>query len=122
MIITPPICFAVAFALSSISFHVFWRCLAYVAVYHFIKQQYGFMRIYKAKAKDFRKKIFKDNFIIYLSMLYPVLYWHLNLDRNFSWFVENDFFQISLTQEYLQSECEMLPAKANFKVGVLQQV
>ena len=101
LLITPPICFLAAFLISSVSFEFFWRCLAYVAVYHFIKQQYGFMRIYKAKAKDFRKKVFNDNFIIYLSMLYPVLYWHLNLDRNFSWFVENDFVQLQLSGRLL---------------------
>ena len=59
------------------------------------------MRIYKAKAKDFHKKIFKDNWIIYLTMLYPVLYWHLNLDRNFHWFTEGDFLQIDLSQQIL---------------------
>ena len=98
LLLTPIICFLAAFAISSISFEFFWRCLAYVAVYHFIKQQYGFMRIYKAKSKDFSKKIFNDNFIIYLSMLYPVLYWHINLDRNFNWFIENDFLQLPLTE------------------------
>lgn len=103
LIVTPIFCFVAAFGLSSISFDFFWRCLAYVAVFHFIKQQYGFMRIYKAKAKDFHKKIFRDNFIIYLTMLYPVLYWHLNVDRNFSWFIENDFLQLSLSEGYLET-------------------
>ncbi len=101
LLLIPPLCFAGAFLLSSVSFEFFWRCLAYVAVYHFIKQQYGFMRIYKAKARDFRRKIFNDNFIIYLSMLYPVLYWHLNLDRNFNWFIENDFLQPQLSEGLL---------------------
>ena len=103
LIFTPFLCFAGAFLVSSLSFEFFWRCLAYLAVYHFIKQQYGFMRIYKAKAKDFRPKLFKDNFIIYMSMLYPVLYWHLNLDRNFNWFIENDFLQMELSPQLLST-------------------
>lgn len=96
LIYTPLICFLAAFLVSAISFELFWRCLAYVAVYHFIKQQYGFMRIYKAKAEDFQTKLFNDNFIIYFTMLYPVLYWHLNLDREFSWFITNDFLQVAV--------------------------
>ena len=103
LLLAPIACFIAAFLLSSISFSFFWRCLAYLAVYHFIKQQYGFMRIYKAKASDFRKKIFGDNFIIYLSMLYPVLYWHLNLDRNFNWFIEGDFLQFSIDTNVLST-------------------
>lgn len=92
----PILSFALAFGVAAISIDWFWRCLAYVAVYHFVKQQFGFMRIYKAKMKDFRKKFISDDFVIYLSMLYPVVYWHLNPGRNFAWFVEGDFFSISL--------------------------
>src|SRR5687767_4225754 len=33
----------------SISSQFFWRLLAYTAVFHFIRQQYGFMRIYSRK-------------------------------------------------------------------------
>jgi len=96
LVSAPIIAFLLSFVLAFVSIDLFWRCLAYVAVYHFVKQQYGFMRIYKAKSKDFQKKIISDNFAIYLSMLYPVFYWHLNLDRNFQWFVEGDFIQFEL--------------------------
>jgi len=57
------------------------------------------MRIYKAKSKDFQKKFLSDNFAIYLSMLYPIFYWHLNIDRNFQWFVEGDFIQYQLPDQ-----------------------
>jgi hypothetical protein len=30
---------------------VFWSVLAYIAVFHFIPQQYGFMRLYARRAK-----------------------------------------------------------------------
>ena len=93
LIFAPLVAFAGAVAISSISMSLFWRILAYVAVFHFIKQQYGFMRIYKAKARDFEKQWLSDNFVIYLSMLYPVFFWHLNLDRQFSWFITGDFVQ-----------------------------
>jgi hypothetical protein len=101
LLYTPVICFLVAYGISAISFSFFWRCLAYLAVYHFVKQQYGFTRIYKAKAKDFKPKFFNDNWIIYMSMLYPVFYWHMNLDRNFSWFIDGDFIQLSVSENVL---------------------
>ncbi len=34
-------------ALYSLGSMVFWRVLAYLAVFHFIRQQYGFMMIYR---------------------------------------------------------------------------
>ncbi|MEO1050297.1 MAG: hypothetical protein AAFX87_06715 [Bacteroidota bacterium] len=93
LILAPIISFVIFFAAANVSTNFFWTVLAYLAVYHFIKQQYGFLRLYQAKyGKVEYTKWFKDTRIIYLSMLYPVLYWHINSTRNFSWFVENDFF------------------------------
>jgi len=91
LLLAPVISFLVFFILAGFSQPVFWRILAYIALYHFIKQQYGFMRIYKAKAGDFKKKTIKDEWIIYAGMIYPVVYWHLTDKRNFSWFIEGDF-------------------------------
>ncbi len=96
LITAPVLSFVIAFGVVSISIALFWRCLAYLAVYHFIKQQFGFMRIYKAKARDVRPKKISDNFIIYFSMLYPIFFWHLHADREFAWFVHGDFFSIPL--------------------------
>ena len=72
----------------------FWRILAYIAVFHFIRQQYGFMRLYSRKEpkKNFNARL--DTIIIYTATLYPLLYWHLKGPRNFSWFIENDFYFI----------------------------
>ncbi|MBU6454785.1 MAG: hypothetical protein KGS72_23660 [Cyanobacteria bacterium REEB67] len=71
----------------------FWRALAYLAVFHFIRQQFGFMVLYSRRentqAKRFR---FLDGAAIYAATIYPVLFWHTHL-RNFCWFVPGDFFQ-----------------------------
>lgn len=77
-----------AYSISSI---FFWRLLAYVAVFHFIRQQYGFMRVYSRKEKPgyFPKLI--DKITIYYATVYPLLYWHLKGPRNFNWFTDNDF-------------------------------
>ena len=94
---TPLLCFTAAFLVSFWSIALFWRILAYVAVFHFVKQQYGFMRIYKAKSQDFKKRWIPDNAVIYLTMLYPILFWHLNDDRAFHWFAEGDFLVIDFS-------------------------
>ena len=53
---------------------LFWRSLAYVAVFHFVRQQYGFMRVYSRK--EINSKLFSaiDSFTIYYATLYPMTY------------------------------------------------
>ncbi|MEZ4937913.1 MAG: hypothetical protein R2799_10025 [Crocinitomicaceae bacterium] len=81
-------CFAVSF--SSIDF--FWRLMAYLALFHFVKQQFGFMALYAVKNGSRKKHGFqRDKYLIFFAMLYPVLYWHLHSNLNFSWFVAEDF-------------------------------
>lgn len=77
---------------------LFWRLLAYLAVYHFIRQQYGFMRIYARKESGsvWTRRI--DAVTIYAATLYPILFWHFSPDRNFNWFVEGDFFSFRESQ------------------------
>ena len=72
---------------------VFWRVLAYVAVYHFIRQQYGFMSIYLTK-EGRTDRAWLDRICIYLATIYPVVFWHTH-QRDFSWFVQNDFYAVS---------------------------
>jgi hypothetical protein len=71
---------------------LFWRVLAYIAVFHFVRQQYGFMALYSRKQPD-EYKPFKllDAALIYIATIYPIIFWHTHLPRNFNWFVENDF-------------------------------
>lgn len=109
LIAAPIIAFCVIFLLTQVSAFFFWRILAYIALFHFIKQQYGFFALYRAKFKHFfQNKIFKDNFTIYFSMLYPVFYWHLNGNRLFNWFIDGDFvtlksglLNIGIQEEYI---------------------
>jgi hypothetical protein len=94
LILAPLLALVLLFPFAQESTQYFWRVLAYLAVFHFMKQQYGFFAIYSYKAKHPKKHSwFKDQWVLYLSMLYPVLYWHLN-DRSFEWFIENDFISI----------------------------
>jgi hypothetical protein len=73
----------------------FWRVLAYLAVFHFVRQPYGFVRIYNRTDGQPRWAHRLDEFTIYAATLLPVLHWHLNSPRYFSWFVANDFYFVS---------------------------
>ena len=67
----------------------FWSVLALVAVFHFIRQQYGFMRIYaRYEPNNWSKKI--DEVAVYSATIYPMLYW-FRTPRAFTWFVNNEF-------------------------------
>ena len=49
LIILPIICFLIGLVLYGFGSAVFWSVLAYVAVFHFVRQQYGFVRLYARK-------------------------------------------------------------------------
>lgn len=95
MIAIPVFAFVAAVLLYSVSFVIFWRVLAYLAVFHFVRQQYGFMRLYSRResAPLWMKRI--DTCTIYYATLYPLIYWHLSGPRNFNWFIEGDFLTAS---------------------------
>lgn len=91
----PFISFVAGVLVYSMSDQLFWRILAYTAVFHFVRQQYGFMRIYNRKEHASSLAITFDKITIYYATLYPLLYWHLSGPRNFNWFVEKDFVFVS---------------------------
>lgn len=74
---------------------VFWRVLAYLALFHFVRQQYGFLKLYNRQETQASWEKSIDAMGIYVSTLYPVIFWHLNYPRSFSWFVSNDFIDLT---------------------------
>lgn len=71
---------------------VFWRALAYLAVFHFVRQQYGWMMLYRARAgESSRLGACIDGSAIYAATLYPLVWWHAHLPRQFHWFLPGDF-------------------------------
>ncbi|WP_291151199.1 hypothetical protein [Flavobacterium sp. UBA7680] len=93
LILLPVICFSIGLILFSFGSLVFWSFLAYVAVFHFIRQQYGFMRLYARKEAKTRFSVIIDNMAIYASTVYPMLFWFFSSERKFNWFIENEFFR-----------------------------
>ncbi len=94
---TPLVAFVIGWAIHSESPDWFWRILAYVAVFHFVRQQYGWVAMYRGKAREpdgWQKWI--DTATIYLATIYPLVYWHARLPREFWWFREWDFQSVPI--------------------------
>lgn len=91
-IATPIACWLAGVALHAASHLAFWRALAYVAVFHFIRQQVGWVAIYRARAGE-RSRLDRllDDALVYAATGFPLLWWHANLPRPFRWFLEGDF-------------------------------
>ena len=85
--------YAVGVALYSEGDLTFWRALAIVAVFHFVRQQYGWVALYRRKLNETNTWTWWiDAAAVYLATIYPLAFWMASLPRNFQWFVENDFF------------------------------
>lgn len=85
-------CFVAGVLAYSLSALWFWRLLAYLAVFHFVRQQYGFVALYRARAGEHgRLDRWLDAAAIYSATLYPLVWWHAHLPREFEWFVAGDF-------------------------------
>jgi hypothetical protein len=90
--LVPILGYLLAVALYSEGDTIFWRALAYLAVFHFVRQQYGWVALYRARlAEKDRLGYWIDTVAIYLSTIYPLVYWHANLPRRFWWFLKGDF-------------------------------
>jgi len=88
----PLCCYVAGVLLYSSSAALFWRVLAYVAVFHFVRQQYGWVALYRRRlGSSTRLDRWLDDAAIYGATLYPLLYWHANLPREFEWFIAGDF-------------------------------
>ena len=74
---------------------LFWRFLAYVAAAHFVRQQLGWLRLYRRRAGDrspWDRRL--DEATTYAATLYPLVAWHARLDGSpgeLHWFVAGDF-------------------------------
>ncbi|HPI54077.1 MAG TPA: hypothetical protein PLU10_05245, partial [Chitinophagaceae bacterium] len=87
----PILGFIAGITLYSIDGLLFWRVMAYLAVFHFIRQQYGFFMIYCRFEKSTSIERLIDKITIYAATLIPLLIWHLKGETNFNWFVAKDF-------------------------------
>ena len=90
--LTPLLAFLVSWSIYSESPEWFWTTLAYLAVFHFVRQQYGWVALYRARGGETsRVGWWIDSSAIYMSTIYPLVHWHTHLPRNFWWFRTGDF-------------------------------
>lgn len=94
-VLTPLLTFVVGWAIHSESPSAFWRVLAYLAVFHFVRQQYGWVALYRSRGGETSTvgKVI-DSAAVYLATLFPLVWWHAHLPRGFWWFQEHDFGQV----------------------------
>jgi hypothetical protein len=90
--VLPAALYAAGVGLYALGSLVFWRVLAYVAVFHFVRQQAGWVAIYRARARQGKSDRLIDDAAVYASTLYPLLHWHAQgSDAQFAWFIRGDF-------------------------------
>jgi hypothetical protein len=86
--------------------------LVYFVIYHFIRQHYGFIRIYsKIDGVKSKMEVFVEGLFIYLSMWTPVIFWHIEFPfETYYWVIHfiklpyaKEFFQIALCLYFLSS-------------------
>ena len=87
----PLLAYGLGVAAHAVSPAFFWRVLAYVAAWHFIRQQVGWMVLYGRRAGSGERELDFDRAAIFAATLGPVIWWHANLPRAFWWFREGDF-------------------------------
>lgn len=76
---------------------LFWVVVTYAAVFHFVRQQYGFFMIYAREDRGLSKAWrYLERAAIYSATIYPLLYWHTHT-KSFTWFFEGDFFRFTLS-------------------------
>ena len=81
---------------------VFFRVLAYLAVWHFVRQQVGWAALYRARAPSTRADALIDQAAIYAATLYPLLYWHAHApEKQFAWLIPGDFVDVSASAKVL---------------------
>jgi hypothetical protein len=108
--VVPASVYAAGAALYQLGPSIFWRVLAYTALFHFVRQQVGWAALYRARAGQVARGAattnetggstlldrIVDDAAVYAATLYPVLVWHARLDETrFAWFVEGDFVDLS---------------------------
>lgn len=120
-LLVPLFAYAVGVALYSEGALTFWKVLALVAVFHFVRQQYGWVTLYRRKLGE-RSRVtwWIDAAAVYLASVYPLAFWMTRLPRNFEWFVQNDFVSIPAVVETILFPVYLAALAAYFSKSIYQ--
>lgn len=117
--LVPVFGYAIGVALYSEGDLTFWRVLALLAVFHFVRQQYGWVKLYRAKLREkSRTTLILDAAAIYLATVYPLAFWMTSLPRKFEWFVKDDFFSLPALVEQVLFPVYVLALTAYFAKSI----
>ncbi len=120
-LLVPAFGYAVGVALYSEGDLVFWKALALVAVFHFVRQQYGWVALYRRKLNETaRWTWWIDAPAVYLATVYPLAFWMTRLPREFHWFVQNDFFSLPTLVEQILFPIYVVALAAYFAKSIYQ--
>ncbi len=118
-LLVPVLGYVVGVALYSEGELTFWRVLAVIAVFHFVRQQYGWVALYRRKLGETESWTWWiDAAAAYLATVYPLAFWMTRLPRNFNWFVENDFLRLPVVVETVLFPVYILALAAYFTKSV----
>ncbi len=88
-----PVCVYLSYRLHLVSASLFWTLLAYIAIFHFIKQNYGFVSLYRIRGNETSSVDYHlDKWAVWAGALGPVLWWHASPTRMFDWFNAGEKF------------------------------
>jgi len=117
--LVPVFGYAVGVALYSEGELTFWKALALVAVFHFVRQQYGWVALYRRKAGETDNLTWWiDAAAVYLATVYPLAFWMTRLPRKFEWFVPDDFFSLPQIVEQVLFPLYVLTLTAYFAKSI----
>jgi hypothetical protein len=102
-LLVPVLGYAASVALYTSGSLTFWSVLAYLALFHFVRQNVGWAAVYRARAgRSGLAERVVDEAALYAATLYPALVWHARLaDRHFAWFVAGDFAELAWVKTVL---------------------
>lgn len=90
---TPLLCAWFGFLVHLESPALFWTGLAYLAIFHFIKQHVGFVRLLSRAGREHARDLRLAEACVWASTLGPVLWWHAHLPTQFAWFRAGDLIE-----------------------------
>jgi hypothetical protein len=92
-----------------VSGQTFFRVLSYLAVVHFVRQQVGWVALYRGRAGSRRLDKVIDDAAVYAATGYPLLYWHAHLDeKRFSWLIQGDFLDVTALAQRWQGRARFV--------------
>lgn len=93
--LTPLGCFLIALLAAQVGLWLYIRLIAYAAIFHFVRQQYGWVRLYRHRRGEGDKLGGRlDEITVYAATLYPLLYLHVHAVPGIGWLSPSDLVRL----------------------------